>query len=414
MERSATRRRKSLSSRTSRRHSRRGPGNAAALATLAIALVLAAEVVRLTAADELAEKRPETARMLAPEFPPVLLSTVMAGVGDAAAKGRLPDARTMAQLRRLSSLSPLNPQPFLVEAAIAQKQGDLDRAEKLLVAARQLSPRAPAARYLLADIVLRDGRVAEGLQELAALARLIRGSAIELVPALAQYAKMPGAARELGNVLKSNPGLRQPLLGALAADPDNEALILELAGAEARKADGKPPLWQARLLGAMIAEKSYERAYSLWRRLSGIGPGPRPLLFNGEFRAVPAPPPFNWAFASSGAGFAEPGNGSLRVVHYGRENAALAAQLLLLPPGRYRFAAPVSGTPAPAALAWVVTCAGARDSLAQQDVSTRAPLAFEVPANCPAQVLELRGWLQDMPKESDVRFGPARIERAAL
>lgn len=383
----------------------------AALGTLFVAPLLALELARLTAAEELSGTRPETARMLAPDLPPVLLSSAMAGVGRAAAEGRLPEAQTIARLRQLSRLTPLNPQPFLVEAAIAQKQGDLERAKLLLVEARRLSPRAPAARYLLSDILLREGRVAEGLEELASLHRLVRGGTMELVPALAQFAKTPGAARQLNEVLKTNPALRQPLLGALAADPDNEALILELAGPEAKAADGKPPPWQARLLGAMIAEKSYERAYALWRRLSGIAAGPRPLLFNSEFRALSAPPPFNWSFASSGAGFAEPGNGSMRVLHYGRESATLASQLLLLPPGRYRFAAAVAGAPAPGALSWVVTCAGGRTGLAQRDLAAKVPLDFQVAADCPAQLLELRGWLQDMPKESDVRVGPARIER---
>jgi hypothetical protein len=335
----------------------------------------------------------------------------MAGVGHAAAGGRLPSPEVMSELKRLSRLNPLNPQPYLVEAAIAQKQGDLKRAEALLVEARRLSPRSPAARYLLAEIALRDGRVSEGLEELAVLSRLIRGSAMELIPALAQFAKTPGAAEELDKVLKSNPALREPLLGALAADPANEALILKLAGPHHLLADGKPPAWQARLLEAMIAKQSYERAHALWRRLSGIGDGARPLLFNGEFRRLPAPPPFNWTFSSSGAGFAEPGNGSMRVLHYGRDNAALASQLLLLAPGRYRFAATVSGAPAPGALTWVLTCANSRTSLAQQGLEARAPLEFQVPADCSAQLLELRGLLQDMPKESDVRVGPARITR---
>jgi len=412
MERSKRRERRSPLPRTSRKPGRSILGPGEVLATLVVAALLAVEVSRLTAADELSEKRPETARTLAPDFPPVVLSSAMAGVGKAAAQGQLPDAQTMAGLHRLSELTPLNPQPFLVEAAIAQKQGDPDRAERLLVAARSLSPRAPAARYLLADILLRQGRVAEGLEELASLHRLMRGNTMELIPALAQFAKTPGAARQLNKVLKTNPKLREPLLEALAADPDNEALVLELAGPPVRRADGSPPPWQARLLAAMIAERSYDRAYALWRRLSGIGRGPRPLLFNSEFRPLSAPPPFNWAFASSGAGFAEPGNGAMRVLYYGRENAALASQLLLLPPGRYRFTAPVVGTPAAGTLAWVVSCVGGRTSLAQRDLAARAPLVFQVPPDCPAQVLELRGLLQDMPKESDIRIGAARMERA--
>ena len=383
----------------------------AALAAIAVAILLAAEVARLTAADELAETRPGAARLLAPEFAPVILSTAMAGVGRAASHGQLPDQLVMAQLESLSRAAPLNPQPYLVAAAIAQKQGDLKRAEQLLVEARRLSPRAPAARYLLADLLFRDGRISEGLGELATLTRLLRGSALELVPALAQFAKTPGAARELNKVLASNPRLKGPLLAALAADPDNEALILELAGPMARVPAGNLPEWQRRLLEGMVSRKSYEQAYSLWRRLSGIGAGPRPLLYNGEFRVLRAPPPFNWRFASKGAGLTEPGNGSMRVIYYGRENVTLASQLLLLPPGRYRFTAPAAGSPVAGALTWAVGCHPSGPAIAQQDLGSNRPLIFQVPAECPAQLLELRGALQDMPQESDVRIGAARIER---
>jgi len=336
----------------------------------------------------------------------------MAGVGRAAAEGQLPDAATMEDLRQLARVAPLNPQPYLVAAAIAQKQGDTGRAEKLLVEARRLHPRSAAARYLLADLYLRDGRVADGLAELASLARLIRGSAVELVPALAEYAKSPGAAEELDRVLEANPRLRQPVLGALAADPANAPLILRLEGNRRQSADGRLPPWQGRLLQAMVAQGSYDAAYSLWRQLSGVGEGERPLLFNGEFRRLSSPPPFNWTFASSSGGFAEPGDGSMEVLHYGRENMTLASQLLVLEPGRYRFEAAVTGNPGEGSLAWAVTCHRGR-ALGERDLRDSRPFVFEVPADCPAQSLELRGRLQDMPQESDVRVGPARIERVA-
>lgn len=382
-------------------------------ATAVVAVLLAASVARLTAAEGLIDSRPGLAEKLAPRSPEVLLALAMTGVGTAAAQGRLPDEETMRRLEELGQVAPLDPRPLLVEAAIAQKEGDVGRAEQLLLEARRLDPRSTAARYLLADVWLRDGRVADGLNELAILSRLFRGSSVQLVPALAAYAKTPGAADELRGVLRSNPHLKGPLLGALAADPDNAGLILEIDQGSVRTNGADPPSWQATLLDGMVRRGSYRQAYDLWRRLSGAAGDRRPLLFNGEFRKLAAPPPFNWRFASTGAGFAEPGNGSMRVLHYGRESTALASQLLLLPPGNYRFSVAVSGTAAPGSLAWALTCFPARRQVMEMPIGQAGGQAvrFAIPAGCAAQRLELLGRASDMPKESDVRIGPASIER---
>lgn len=382
-------------------------------ATLAVAALLAVEVARLTAAHGLAESRTVIAASLAPRSPEVLVSTAMAGVGAAAARGQLPDAETMARLQQLARVAPLDVRPLLVDAAIAQKQGDVKRAEQLLLEARRLDPRSTAARFLLSDLWLREGRIAEGLNELAILSRLFRGSTMQLVPALASFAKTPGAAGELRQVLASNPQLKVPLLNALAADPANARLILELEQGTKRKPGEASPPWQGVLLDGMIRQGAFDQAQSYWRQLSDSPPDQRQLLFNGEFRSLSAPPPFNWRFTSTGAGFAEPGNGSMRVLHYGREAVSLASQLLLLEPGKYRFSVAVQGSAAPGALVWTMTCLPGSKVLLQMPVgrSGGQTSGFAVPADCRAQRLELLGKASDMPKQSDVRLGPASIER---
>lgn len=382
--------------------------------TIAVAALLAAEVARLTAAHGLAESHTDVAASLAPRSPEVLVSTAMAGVGAAAAQGQLPDEDTMARLHQLAKVAPLDPRPLLVDAAIAQKQGDMKRAEQLLVEARRRDPRSTAARFLLSDLWLREGRIADGLNEMAVLTRLFRGSTMQLVPALASFARTPGAARELRQVLASNPQLKVPLLNALAADPANARLILEIEQGAQRKPGEAPPPWQGVLLDGMIRQGAFDQAHGYWRRLSGAETGHRQLLFNGEFRKLAAPPPFNWRFTSTGAGFAEPGNGSMRVLYYGREAVSLASQLLLLAPGKYRFSVAVQGQAAPDALVWTMTCMPGSKALMQMPVEPDGggqAAAFAVPSGCQAQRLELLGRPSDMPKQSDVRLGPASIER---
>lgn len=405
---------KSPSSRTSRtaRTKDRGASVAGVAAALAAAIILAVGVARLTIASAVADSDPALASRLAPRSPDALVSTAMAEVGQAAATGGDPRAGTIARLRRVGTVAPLQPEPFLVQAALAERAGDYSKAETLLRQARGYDPRSIAARYLLADVWLRQDRMLEGLSEMAILARLLPGASVQLVPALAQFARTPGARDKLAAILKSNPRLRRPLLDALASDPDNAGLILALAGPEMRSADADGQRWKSRLLDGLVKRGGYARAYGLWRNFAGLPDGTAPLLFNGDFRKLPAPAPFNWTFISGSAGIAEPAGGRLRILFYGRDDATLASQVLLLTPGDYAFEAPVSGTAAPESLAWTLTCIAGGKRIMQLDLAADRPAArFTVPAGCEAQKLELVGRGQDMPKDSDVQVGPAGIRR---
>jgi tetratricopeptide (TPR) repeat protein len=382
-------------------------------AIVLVAVLLGAQVARLTLADAFAETRPQLAARLAPYMPAVLVSQSMAQVGQAAALGETPPEAAMRRLHDLTRVAPLRPEPFLVEGAIAQREGNLDRAEQLLLEARRRDPRSEAARYLLADLWLRQGRISDGLVEMANLSRLLPGSSVQMVPALSEYARTPGASEQLRQILSANPSLKQPLLNALAGDSDNLQLVLELGGSIGMSRDGRLPDWQATLLKSLLREGAYERAYALWRRIAGFT-GPRPLLFNPDFRRVAAPPPFNWNLNSSSGGIVEPADRQARVLFYGRSDTVLASQLLLLPPGAYRLAVPVSGAAVPKSLAWTVNCIPAGRKLIELEVasSAKAQGIFEVPAgNCPAQKLELRGRAQEVPEEIDVRIGPLTLER---
>lgn len=409
----ASRRSRELRTKSSSalKHSNRD--RATTLATLAVASVLAAEIARLTVATAFAETRPALAESLAPRLPELLVTKAMAEVGEAAAQGQNPPETAMKLLGRLARVAPLQAEPLLVQAAIAQKSGDLATAEQLLLEARRRKPRSAAARYLLAQMWLSQGRIEESLGEVAVLSRLMPESSAQLAPALSEYAETPGAAPRLRQMLATNPQLKAPLLNALATDPDNLPLILELDSA-VTTTENKAPQWQAMVLEGLVRRGDYERAYALWRRLAGYG-GPRQLLFNGGFSPLAAPPPFNWKFQSGKAGISEPGDGRMRVLYYGRANAMLASQLLLLPPGRYRFAFGLSGTPQPGSLVWNLSCLGRRQPLMRLDLSSSAPRQADFtvpPGGCEAQMLSLRGRVQDMPKQTDVLIGPAAIRRA--
>ncbi len=333
----------------------------------------------------------------------------MAEVGRAAAAGTNPGPDTYAKLELVSARAPLQPEPFLLKAAIASRNGELDRAAELLQAARWRSPRSVAARYLLADVRIRQGNVASGLAEMAVLAQIVPGSSVQLVPALSSYAQQPGALKNLSEIIRINPRLKRPLLIALAADTSNADMILALSKSGPQNDSGSKA-WQERLLKGFIDKGDYGRAYSIWRQFSDVPESGSPLLFNGEFRPLAAPPPFNWSFTSTSAGFAEPADGTLRVLYFGRTDAALAGQLLLLSPGRYALKTAVRGQIPEGVLEWTLACQPRGDVILRGDLGANAQ-TFAVPqANCPAQRLVLHGRAQDVPSDVDVRLGPVVIE----
>lgn len=380
---------------------------------IVIALLAAAEVARITIAADYADDNPAFATRLAPSSPSALIASAMTEVGTAAANGQDVGRLTLQRLRSAADRAPLSPEPYLVQAAIAERAGQLSRAQSLLETARWLDPRSAAARYLLADVWLRQGKIVDGLREMAALSRIMPDTAVQLVPALADFARSPGASKQLAGILQSNPELRRPLLTALAANPHNAGLALELAGPELRSTDPASQSWKSHLLAGMVQHGQYDQAYSVWRNFAGNAPASPTLVFNGDFRPSPAPPPFNWAYGSGIGGIADPGNGRLRILFYGKAGQTLAAQLLLLKPGAYRFNAPVNGDASAGALGWSLTCAGNGRAIMQLPVGTGgSSTTFSVPEGCAAQSLQLKGSVQDMPEDSNVEIGPVSIEKA--
>lgn len=230
--------------------------------------------------------------------PDALPVRIMTDVGTAAARGKAPSDRTMADVHRLAIQRPLNWEPFLVQGAIALRQADYARAELLILDAKLRAPRSPAARFLLAQAYLQTNRPVEAMAEMAVLNRLLPSASAQLAPALADYARAPGAVRQIRTILQSYPELETPLLAKLSSDPDNTDLILALS--TSKQPAGPAPDWQRLLLTTLINAKQYDKAYAIWRKMAGA-PDLRGGFYNPDFADQAAPPPFNWQF-TPGAG----------------------------------------------------------------------------------------------------------------
>jgi len=326
--------------------------------------------------------------MFWPDHPQVSIENALTEIGRAAANGKAPDPATLERVRGVLRKAPLSAEPFLVEGTRALSAGDREKADVLLSEAALRDPRLPATRFLLADLYLQQGRTNEGLKQIAALIRRLPKAAGPLTPSLVEFAKQPGAAPQVRTILDHNPQLRGNVLSALADNAANAALVLELAGKEPRA--NPIPDWQVRLIAGLVKRGDYAKAYRLWSHFAGVAAGPEPRLFNPRFEDMRPPPPFNWLLANGSAGVAEPAaGGGLHVLYYGREQTVLAAQILMLKPGRYRLRH--SGGGEGSGLAWSVNCLPAKSVLAGQPVDSQ-DLVFTVPSShCAAQELQLRG-----------------------
>lgn len=380
-------------------------------------LVAGAHVVRTAAVTAYAENEPATAAAFWADHPDSVRSVAMGQVGDAAGRGQTPPAEALEGLRELANAEPLAVEPFLVDSAIAQRTGDFERAERLLVQARKLAPRSAAARFLLADLYFRTGRILPGLAEMSVLGKLVPGAMQQVAPSLAAYATSAGAAPHLRRILIDYPQLEQPLLSRLAEDPGNTDLILSIS--QPGRSAGQPPAWQEKLLGNLVKEGSYARAHAVWARLAGVPQEGSRGLFDPGFRQSGAPAPFNWKLESSGRGVAEPADGGLSVLYYGRQDAVLARQVMLLPAGRYRLEMALSGQiSGESNIGWTVACLPGGRQLLQLPLGGRAGSRvggeFSVPGEgCVAQRIELVGAGTEFPEAADFRITDLQLTRVA-
>jgi tetratricopeptide (TPR) repeat protein len=346
----------------------------------------------------------------------------MEKIGQAAASGQPAPPDALASAVQAAVRAPLLSEPYLIEGASALSRGESERAAALFREARRRDPRSAAARYFLAQYYLQTGQAVRALEEASALTRLVPGASGALVPALARYAREPGAKPNLQKLFVENPQLGEQILAELARDASNASLVLGLAADGFGRKGGVVPGWQTQLLTSLISRGQFAQAHALWRRISGLRPNSTGL-FNPQFERIAAPPPFNWTFSSGKFGITEPAPpGKLQVMYFGRDDAELASQLLLLAPGPYELRMKISWQNPnieTSGLAWTLTCSPAARPLlslplsaADKDTGALSG-TFTVPANCPAQKLSLVGVAQELPVERQATISNLWLSREA-
>lgn len=357
-------------------------------------LLLAVQAGRAAFVAAEGERRPELAHQLWPSHPQPLINLALASIGTSARQGKPPQPSALDTMRRAGRVDPLGFQPLLVAATERLAAGDPAKGEQLLKAVLRREPRSTAAHFLLADFYVRQQRVGDALVHVTVLGRRLRGGSTQaFAGALATYLRDKGALAKVGPMLSGDPTLRNGVMLSLAQDQAPAAATA--LRAMTRKGDAEQNWlrfgFERLLEGGRIAE-----ARDLLARAGVAGGGTTLTAWGGDERSGP----LSWRLPASADGVVEAvPNGPLRLVFYGRADAALADHLLLLPAGRYRLQSQFAGSPPPGTFEWRVTClAGNRQLTATPVTAPGSALAFDVPADCPAQRLALWGRLGEFPR----------------
>lgn len=375
-------------------------------------LLLAVQVVRNSAVAALAAIHPRAAGRLWPGHPAVQISLAMAEIGTSARERRRIDERSFAAIEEAAVKAPLSPEPFLVWGVRAHLSGDLEAARRAFLAAQWRDPRSLPAAYFLANHYLRQGDAYRGLEQTSLLARLSPGGTAAAAPFVAAYAQDRSNWAMIRSLFRSQPGMEDGVLSALARDPRNADAIMAIADPGHRRPDSE---WLATLLNSLVTAGQYPRARAVWSAVSGESNG-SPLVYDADFDSSQAPPPFNWSLASSVVGLAErqPG-GRLHLIFYGNRDGVLASELVMLPPGAYRLKMQLLGSAVrPELLRWSIRCDKTAEPVSSDtmdEVASRG-WTFAISADCPAQWLEISGRSGDIAQQADATLTHLRLDRA--
>lgn len=389
------------------------------LATCVAAILLVVLVIRFSAVNALMQAGPGAADLLAPNHSEAVLDRVM----DQVRLTGNPAPEVENEAMQAFDKVPLSEVPFVIRARQALARGDGAAADRLLETALRRNPRSRFALLLQLDRDVREGRSRQAAANMATLTRLFSDVGDFLIAELARMAIVPETRTAVSRVMESDPQIRERVLEQLAQRGADPATILQLAGAQARgPTPTETPRWLGLMLDGMVARGEAAEARSIWLRMAGADAASQAdNIYDSGFAGLPGPPPFNWDLEMSADGFAERGAGELETEYYGRREARLASQLILLAPGRYRLSFEALGQAEGDAgrLAWTVTCHPGDNRLVEVAIADvdftpkRFSGEFTVPeTGCASQWLRLVGTSAEFPKTQQVKIKGLQITRA--
>lgn len=322
------------------------------------------------------------------------------------------------RLEKAARRAPLAADPFFF-SALRLPRNESAESIRLLEEARRRNPRYRLARLMLLERYVRAQSVQAATDEMVVLTRLLPDSSEILVSQLGFLAADPATSEATRRALGDGPIVDDVLL-RLARSGAPVELIIDFARDRRGGNPESAALWQALVMDSLVRRGEIDRAYGLWRQFSGLPANqPRALVYDPGFSGLPGTPPFNWAYASSQVGAAEPrSDGRLEVAYFGRQSGELLSQLLTLRPGRYRlrFRAEGAANGVGSRLVWRMTCAGANAPFFEMPIRNvnytprNMGGEFTVPANCPAQWLRLDGQSAEFPTNQSLQISNFAVQ----
>jgi hypothetical protein len=284
---------------------------------------------------------------------------------------------------------------YLAAAAAATQD---PRATAFAAAALNRDPRSPVGLGVMADAARVAGDPTAQLARLEQLAAIYKNGNESVFDALARVAETPEGLKLLEARLRQKPDWAQQVLSRLAGLGVDPLTLLRMSEADQRQQD--------QVIRRVFLERGPAAAYLAWL---AILPADAALTmrwpFDASFENKAAPPPFGWALKNGEAEFHR--GGGVFASYSGRGRAAMAEQVMLLGPGRYRFSAEASGELGRngGGLAWSIQCLGKDGpilgSVTMADLSdTTKTYSFDFvtpPRGCQGQVLRLQGVPGEFP-----------------
>jgi tetratricopeptide (TPR) repeat protein len=348
------------------------------------------------------------------------------------AGGNLDAARSLAE--RALRANPLDARALSVLGLIAERVGDEAGADHLmrLSGARTWRDSITQAWLLRSDI--QRGEFDQALTHIDALLRTNSQFVEQTTPVLVAFALDPRSFDALARLLAANPPWRARALVRLSARLPDQRLVQLYA---ALKGSQHPPeaMELRPYLDRLIKDGRFAEAYQSWR--DTLPPQQRTkefLLYNGDFAAPIDGLPFNWILnPAQGVNIqvvAAPDKDKRRALQLQFSGARVppltVGQLMLLPPGEYRFTGNVRAQElrTQRGLEWQISCAGApsniigrTDLVANSTPWTSFSVGFTVPQqDCRSQRLMLEiasRTASERQIEGQVWYDDLRIGRAA-
>jgi len=325
--------------------------------------------------------------------------------------------------------APFNVTALRVLGLTEARSGRESEADDILTLAGNWSLRDDPAHAWLVERRLRRGDFASAFAHADTLLR--RRSDVQ--PQIFRLFTVAGeqdpqrALPVVADLMSARPAWRDAYLASLEGSPQqlqlaaNYAVLLQA---------GRAPMSNeelAHLYRNLLRRDQYAAMAQIRGRLNR--PPPSKAVTNGDFADLAAPEPFQWRFVQKAGIVADiveddlrPANLALRIDYDGYASGIIAEQLLLLPPGAYRFSTGIrieSGGPTARAV-WTIWCAtgggtvasipvvGTADSSEWKTLS--APLI--VTSACPAQWLRLEARPEDRRSPTVMWFDNLRVSPA--